>query len=47
MNWLRISPVEGSGMWHVDSINREFVGFEVITAVVMKCSSFWDGTLCS
>lgn len=47
MNWLRISPVEGFGMWDVDALKREFVRFEIITAVVMKCSRFWNVTLCS
>lgn len=47
MNTLRISPVEGSGTWDaesLDSINREYVAFQVLTTVVMKSSIFWDVT---
>jgi hypothetical protein len=28
-------------------INKDSVGFEVLTAVVMKCTIFWDITPCS
>jgi hypothetical protein len=42
--YIRLEMQKGN---HVDQINFYNVGFEVLTAVVMKSSVFWDITPCS
>jgi hypothetical protein len=43
--WEAEGPQSRSGRYEEENLN--FVGFEVLTAVVMKSPIFWDITLCS
>jgi hypothetical protein len=46
MDWICL-PQERSKLWTLENNAINFVGFDVLTAVVMKSFNFWNITPCS